>query len=106
MSIFMNSSFESGFKESRQIASNTGWADFCRWAAGLPGEYEAITSLASSGTATGSKKLETLLKAAVKATSPDKSVKEVALRLAKVLPYEGTLTISDEPEDSDEEEDE
>jgi hypothetical protein len=106
MSMYLNVDTVAG-RHAYEIATPKGLADFSEWAAALPSQFRLVKGLASKGKAKGSPELEEQLRAAIKAHKPGKSALAVAKRLIEVVPHRGTMTISDEPEDDElDEEDE
>jgi hypothetical protein len=102
MTMFLNCAFDDGERLALDIATVKGWGDFCRWAGSLSGEeFALVRDLAAKGSGQGSRKLEDQLKAALAAQPPGRSAAAVVRRLIEVVPHEGKLVVSDQPDDSE-----
>jgi hypothetical protein len=89
-------------RSSYEIATNKGWSDFCRWVGSLPGKrFPLLTKLAKDGTCTDPYALYDEIHAAAKISKPDASVKAVANGLLKFLPDSGEVSVGQEPDDSE-----
>lgn len=105
MTMYLNIAAD-GDRIAAEIGTPKGIADFSAWASSLPAKFALVRKLAQTGKADGDKKLEDQLKAALKAKPPNPSARSVAERLIEVVPWRGTMTISDEPEDDELDDDE
>lgn len=101
MSMYLNCKFDDGERLALEVATVQGWGDFCRWAGKLPDKFQRVRRLALKGQAEGTAELEAELKAAAKEHPPEASAGAVLGRVIEVVPHEGTIAVSEEPDDSE-----
>ncbi len=101
MSLYLNCRFDDGERLALEIGTPKGVADFSTWAKSLPKEFALVRRLAVKGAAPGAKALREQLQKAIKEHKPNPSARAVAKRIHEVYPHEGETTLSDEPDDSE-----
>lgn len=110
MGMYLNSKFDDGERLAVEIGSNRGWADFCAWVGTLPARFSILHKLAKTGMCDQPTKLNDEIHEAARFVGGlkkhNRSAWEVANRLSEVLPDEGTCAVSEQPDDSEFDEEE
>ena len=106
MPLYLNCRFDDGERLAVEVATVKGWADFCAWARALPPGFQLLHALAGSGTCSDPSAIYDELHAAAKVERPGPSAAAVVNRLCLTLPDEGTVAVSEEPDDSEFDEEE